>query len=257
MKIPILTLLFFISTISYACDCVTETLVNRIQYSDFIAKVKVLNASAPTVDGEYQTAEIEVLDLYKGVKTKSINIHSAFQTSCMMSVEKNTTWLVFAHYGKSGGLEFGACSGSLELGKKINNEKYPNLEEKIKRTVDLKISVLKYFKKKRIDKPNPYNFYLNLREADNDQLKGYDVKGDRYAVYKLKIEKDLTISNIRALKKLGNRELSNKIEEILMEREKIKLNRLTEINAPTILIVVVYYYPAEGDYKSFISLFDV
>jgi hypothetical protein len=257
MRILLIFFLLLVSIISHACDCVQQPLVTKIQHSDFIAKIKVLSVSKPTVDGEYQTAQIEVLNLFKGVKTQIINIHSALQSSCMLVVEKNTEWLVFANYGHTGVLEFGSCSGSTQLEKMMNAEAYPNLEEKLKKSMALKIAVLNYFKKSKIENPNRNNFNLSFREFQTDEFKGFDVKGDRFAIYQLKIEKDLSISKIEALKEFDNKELSKKIEENLKKQTKVKSTQVAGIDEPSYLTVVLYYYPSEANSKSFISIYDL
>jgi len=68
MKVCTLIALFFISNAGFACVCVSNTLLNDFQHSDFVAKVKVLKVSEATADGEFQDATIEVLELYKGNK---------------------------------------------------------------------------------------------------------------------------------------------------------------------------------------------
>ena len=256
MTISLLIISLLLGNISLGCECVNDLLVNRINQSDFIAKVKVLKVSAPTKDGAYQSAEIKVQELYKGDKINSININADLQSSCAMIVEEHTTWLVFAHYGKSGQLEFGACSGSVHLDESIDKEKYPNLKEILNKNFELKLKVLEYFKKNKITKPNEYNFILNSNNL-GENFKGYSVKGDRFAVYQITVEKDLSISNVKAIKEFDNRELSKKLGQSIREVEKVKSNLATQINEPTQMFFVFYYYPSESTYQSFISRLDL
>jgi hypothetical protein len=161
MKVFLLVISFFINSSVFACSCFVNVLLDKIQNSEFIAKIKVLKVSEPMSDGQYQNAEIEVLELFKGNNIKSIKIYSNLNTSCNLIVSENTTWLVFANNDKSGLMQFGYCSGSIQLDRKFDLEKYPNVESNWKNSIDRKIALLRYFKSKNIRNPNEY--YLEIK----------------------------------------------------------------------------------------------
>ena len=257
MKVFILIASFFITSSSFACDCVEDILVHRVQNSDFIAKIKVLKVSEPTEDGEYQDAEIEVLELYKGNKITTIKIYSQLSTDCNLIVPENTTWLVFAQINRSGFLQFGLCSGSMQLDRKMNSRDYPNAETNWIKSINQKISVLQYFKSKHIEHPNEYNLQLKSIVPLGDLFKGYEGENIKNAVYQLTIEKNLFISKIKAIKEFDNQKLSNALLQYLKENKKVDTRKFSGIKKRTQLIVVYYFYPAEGDYRSFISEFDL
>lgn len=227
-------------------------MVSRIQQSSFIAKVHFTKVAKASPDNEYQKAEIEILELYKGEKIKSINIHSYLQLNCAMIVPENSTWLIFASYGKTGELEFGACSGSKQMDEKINDIKYPGLEEKIKKSLAIKIDVLKFLNKYKIDKTNPLN--ANIGGLLNESFKGFDVNGDGFAVYQISIENEKSVIQVKPLKEFSNKELSGKLLEVL---SKLEIKNANKIQLPITSTIVFYYYPEEAGNKSFISLLDL
>ena len=255
MKVCTLIALIFISNAGFACECIYNTLLNHFQHSDFVAKVKVLKVSEATADGEFQDATIEVLELYKGNKITTIKINARLKTSCNLIVPENSTWLVFANTNQAGFLAFGLCSGSMYLDRKINSNDYPNLEAKWINEINQKISVLQFFAAKHINQPNEFDLSLNrqLRDSITDLFKGFDGEVRSNAVFQLTVEKNLSISKIKVLKEFDNQQLSKELLKYLKGNIKISSKNNSGINKRTQLIVVYYFYPAEKEYRSFIS----
>ena len=75
-------------------------------------------------------------------------------------------------------------------------------------------------------------------------------------MYQLTVEKDLSISKIKALKEFDNQKLSKALLAYLKEKAKLNTRNISAIKKRTQLIVVYYFYPAEKEYQSFISEFD-
>jgi hypothetical protein len=256
MKSFILIASFFISSTSFACDCIKDILVHNFQKSAFVAKIKILKVSAPTADGEYQDATIEVLELYKGKKIRTIKIQASLNTDCNLMVDENTVWLVFAQINRSGILQFDLCSGSMQLDRKMNSIDYPNAQTNYIKEINKKIAVLQYFKLKQITDLNEYDLRLKYNDRLHDLFKGYEGEGQKNAVYQLTVEKDLSISKIKALKEFDNQKLSKALLAYLKEKTKLNTRNISAIKKRTQLIVVYYFYPAEKEYQSFISEFD-
>jgi hypothetical protein len=255
MKACILIALCLISTASFACSCASATLLEHFQHSDFVAKVKVLKVSEATSDGEFQDATIEVLELYKGNKITTIKIYARLRTDCNLIVPENSTWLVFAKTNQSGFLSFGLCSGSMHLDRKINSNDYPNLETNWINKINQQISVLQFFAANHINQPNEFDLRLNrqLRDSITDLFKGYEGEVRSNAVFQLTVEKNLSISKIEALKEFDNQQLSKELLKYLKGNIKISSQNNSGINKRTQLIVIYYFYPAEKEYRSFIS----
>ena len=251
MKVCTLIALFFISNAGFACVCISNTLLNDFQHSDFVAKVKVLKVSEATADGEYQDAIIEVLELYKGNKITTIKINAKLNTSCNLIVPENSIWLVFANTNQAGFLAFGLCSGSMYLGRKINSNDYPNFEANWINKINQKISVLQFFAAKHINQPNEFDLRLNRQLRG--LFEGYEGEVRSNAVFQLTVEKNLSISKIKALKEFDNQQLSKELLKYLKGSIKISSKNNSGINKRTQLIVVYYFYPAEKEHRSFIS----
>ena len=256
MKSYILVASFFIFSTSFACECIKDILVHNFQKSAFVAKIKILKVSAPTADGEYQDANIEVLELYKGKKIRTIKIHASLNTDCNLMVDENTVWLVFAQINQSGILQFDLCSGSMQLDRKMNSIDYPNAQTNYIKEINNKIAVLQFFKLKHIADLNEYDLHLKYNDRLHDLFKGYEGEGQKNAVYQLTVEKDLSISKIKVLKEFDNQKLSKALLAYLKEKAKLNTRNISAIKKRTQLIVVYYFYPAEKEYQSFISEFD-
>ena len=256
MKSFILIVSFFISSTSFACECIKDILVHNFQKSAFVAKVKILKVSKPTADGEYQDATIEVLELYKGKKITTIKIQSSLNTDCNLIVDENTNWLVFAQINRSGILQFDLCSGSMQLDRKMNSIDYPNAQANYIKEINQKIAVLQYFKLKHISDLNKYDLHLKYNDRLHDLFKGYEGESQKNAVYQLTVEKDLSISKVKALKEFDNQKLSKALLAYLKEKAKVNTRNISAIKKRTQLILVYYFYPAEKEYQSFISEFD-
>ena len=251
MRACILIALCLISTASFACSCASATLLEHFQHSDFVAKVKVLKVSEATADGEFQDATIEVLELYKGNKITTIKINARLNTSCNLIVPENSTWLVFANTNQAGFLAFGLCSGSMYLDRKINSIDYPNFETNWINEINQKISVLQFFAAKHINQPNEFDLRLNRQLRG--LFEGYEGEVRSNTVFQLTVEKNLSISKIKVLKEFDNQQLSKELLKYLKGNIKISSKNNSGINKRTQLIVVYYFYPAENEYRSFIS----
>jgi hypothetical protein len=262
MKQLLIIISFFICNSVAACSCFTTTLIEKVQNSAFIAKIKILKISEYKNDPDNKYAEIEVLELFKGNHIKKIKFSSELNNFCSLPVSENTTWLVFANKGKSEIMEFGYCSGSTELYRKYDkyeSEKYPNAENNERKSNELKISVLQYFKSKNITKPNVYDLEIDeiVQDLIYKRLRGYEVKNQRFAVYEFKVEKNLTISKIKTLKAFDNQKLSDSLFFLLKDAKIEPKKGLSTLNKRNRFVFVLYYYPAEENSRSFISKFDL
>ena len=262
MKQLLIIISFFVCNSVAACSCNITSLIEKVQNSAFIAKIKILKISESKNDPDYKYAEIEVLELFKGNHIKNIKFSSELRNFCSLSVSENTTWLVFANKGKSEVMKFGYCYGSTELDRKYDkyeSQKYPNAENNKRRSDELKISVLRYFKSRNITNPNVYRLEIDVVEEDliKKGLRGYEVSNQRFAVYEFKVEKNLIISKIKTLKAFDNQKLSDSLFFILKDAKIEPKKGLSTLNKRNRFILVLYYYPAEENYKSFISKYDL
>ncbi len=232
-------LVLFCCQTASACRCVTRTLVEKVQTSDFVAKVKLLKITPDAVNSEYHDAVIEVLSLYKGTAISSVKIRSALRTSCAFLPKENTTWIIFARQWKDL-LSFDACSGSIEE----NGGRYFDLNEQ----------VLSFFRQHQINSPLPQGMTVEL--GGIDRLKGFG-NSNRFAAFQVKLKPDGSLDKITQLQRFSNGALNRAVLKAVKGSLKVHRVDNSPLEGPTTILLVVYYYPKQGRHEIFLSLRDV
>lgn len=253
----ILILFLLISNYSFSCQCQIIKLVDRYQKSEFVAKVKIKKVSEYNENNFYQDAEIEIIELFKGIYIDKIKISNNLKSSCGLYVPENSIWLIFAKIDDKGNLSFGYCSGSKQIDKNMVSKDYPNAYENRKKSIELKLSALKFLSLQNIKKTNSYHLNLTYSQAFKNTFQGYDVRASKFAVYEIVVEKDLEISKITALQEFDNKILSEEILKFMQQNLKVDNIKVTEIQEQTKVLKIFYFYEADKENKSFISDFDL
>lgn len=256
MKKLLLSLLMLISVKSFGCDCGIIPFLEKYQHSDFIATAKILKVTQDTQNIDYHDIEIELIEVYKGSPITKLKINSDLNTSCSFLTPKNTNWLIFASKDTKGFLSFGYCSSSEQIDRQFDLVQFPGLDTKYKKSIDLKLEALSYLKRNKISTVNEFNLTTNDYNICKDDLKGFRTS-DRFAVYELNVNQDLTIDKIKVLQGFDNKELSEKLTNCLQNNLKIYIRSMKTVPAKTKLIVMYFYYPPEGKYQSFITPWDL
>lgn len=257
MKKNLLIILFyFYSNYAFSCVCDGATLIENFQRSEFVAKVKILKITNIENDFDYQNAEIQVLSLYKGEKLQTIKINYAINSSCAFYVPENSIWLVFAStYNEK--LSFGYCSGSKQIDKIFNLEKYPNAQKNHNESIQRRLSILEILKENKIKFPNENKLRIVYPKKCESDFKGYEVKNNKIALYEIKVNRDLKIKKIKALTEFDNVDLSKEILKCLSENTIISNKYIKKIPKITKIYIAYYYYEKGDKYKSFISEIDI
>lgn len=256
MKKLLLFLLILISIETFGCSCGFTPLLEKYQRSEFIATAKILKVIQDDKNQDYHNIDIELINLYKGASTNKLKIISALNSSCSFLPSENTTWLIFASKDHNGSLSFGFCSGSEQIDRQFDLVKYPNLDAKYKKSIDLKLEALSYLRGSKISSVNKFNLITNDYRICSDDLKGFKEK-NRFAVYELEVNQDLTIGKIKALKKFNNRKLSKKLTYCLQNNLQINTKRIQTIPEKTKLLLIYFYYLADEKNQSFITTWDL
>ncbi|MPR33762.1 hypothetical protein [Salmonirosea aquatica] len=257
-------LIFFFALVSiqaFGCECIPAPLLYYYQKSDFVAAVKVveitLDREHHSSEGDYHYLNIEIVQLYKGKEVPFIRVNTASETSCAFEVPKGSTWLVFASMGDNDIPVFGSCSGSEPTEPYYDMVKYPKAANNYKNRIDLKLAVLSFLKNNELEDSNPYNLNINdIGLHDTTLFREFDNQ-NRFAVYELDINEDLSIGKITARQAFDNPKLAQLFTEYLRKNARVNNTRLKGIPTKSRLIVIYYYYPAEGKDPSFISDFDL
>ncbi|SMC88540.1 hypothetical protein [Pedobacter africanus] len=252
-KLIIVLILLLASAKTFACSCAPSLLTDNFQRSQFVAKAKILKVTPDPTNENYHDAEIELLTLYKGERLKKIKIHSVMNTSCAFLPSEKSTWIIFASVWE-GKLSFGACSGSLELGRTFDAVAYPNANKNYSRSIELKQQVIAYLQKHNILNPNPFGFHVYNEQLK--LLKGYKNK-NRFAVFQLEVNKDLSITDLKLLQGFQNRALNKAVVSNVKENLKLRNTSGKPVLKPVRMVVFCYFYEQEDTHQSFLSFFDI
>ncbi len=246
-----------VSIETFGCRCGSTPLLEKYQRSEFIATAKILKVLQDNKNEDYHDIEIEVINVYKGTQINRIKIISSLNSSCAFLPLENTSWLIFASKDQKGFLSFGFCSGSMQIDRQFDLVAYPNLDIKYKKSLDLKLDALNFLKRSNISTINKFNLIItNGTRTCIDDLKDFKEK-NRFAVYELNVNQDLSIGNIRTLKGFNNKVLSQKLTKCIRENIDIDTKYLNKIPEKTKVILIYFYYLAEGKDPSFISEWDL
>lgn len=252
---PLISFLFLlISFHSEACSCFTPPFMVSYQQSDFIAIAKIKKISGDEMKSPYRYATIEIAELFKGEPAsliKEVNINTS---NCGILTPENTTWLLFATRDSDGILQISLCSGAQEIKEIAYDNTYPAYKKNREAYLSRTLEVLRYLKKERLDATNEYHLTPNFTSPCFRSLQGFESSKQVFSVFELTVQKDLTISNIKAVKEFSSQTLSSQLFECIKQYTKIANTNLQEVPGITKVLLIFFYYAAEGENKSFISL---
>lgn len=245
-----ISLLLF-SIQAYACDCSSSFFTKNFETSTFVAKVKLLEIRPDVNDEDYHEADIQILELYKGKRLTTINIHSQLNSSCGFMPKANSTWIVFAAEFE-GKLSFQYCSSSIDLTRTFNEKESPDVARNYRNSTKMKAQVLKLLYKQKIEKLSSDAFYVAPEGLET--IKGYK-NNNRFAIFEVEVGPNLSISKVNTIKRFQNRNLH---QAVLKSVQHSTLGSYTldspKVSTPTPVILVIYYYDQEQSYQSFVSM---
>lgn len=256
IKKLLLCVLMLIAKETFSCDCVITPLLEKYSSSDFIATIKILKVIKDENNKDYHDIEFELINLYKGASVNKLKIESVLNSSCSFLPSENTTWLIFASKDHKGFLSSGACSGSEQIDREFDLVKYPNLDVKYKKSIDLKLEVLEFIKSNKLADNNKFRLIPINHGLCLDGLKGFSEK-DKFAVYELIVNRNLSIKKIRILKGFTNKDLSKKLTVCLRDNTKITAKNVDVIPEKAKIIVIYFYYSTDKGHPSFVSKWDL
>ena len=255
MKNLVFLLLIFFCGKSFACECAIIGLINRYERADFVATAKIEKI---TPDGDdYHTIEINIGEIFKGQEVSKLRIESILNSSCAFYTPENSNWLIFAYEDSEKGLVFGSCSGSIQLDRKVDEEKYLGLTKKIELSHLRKLNVLRYIKEKELDIKN--NFRLNYTFL-NDCLnngKGFGLEEGTFGLFKIRVNKKLKVKKVTIVKGLQNNTLNGIVTKCFKENFELYNNDQSKIPKTSEILVGIYFYGAEGEFQSFVTTHDL
>jgi hypothetical protein len=257
MKKLLILVLFLIASIhAFACSCSHINLADNFKRSEFVATAKIINIQPDEKNKDYHNIDIEIIELYKGEKLKSLKIYSVLNSSCAFYTEKNSIWLIFASTFNNL-LSFGFCSGSTQIDRKFDPIEYPTLNARYKTSIDLKINVLKWLKQHQISLKNEFEVDI-IRATDcYGALKGFEGKKKDFGVVAFQINENLLVDEIKLIKSFHNKKLSKEFLKCSKGDIKISSKNFKSLPKKTTLYAIYYFYPSEEGNDSFITIYDL
>ena len=246
MKLIVQAIILFSSIGAFACDCDEPGITEKYQHSDFIADVTILKIYPNTKNESGYKADIQVNELYKGEKLKTIYVDGrsdgGIGTSCDIYIPTGTRLIIYANKNKYGNYLTGMCSGNLYLDNK--NKKRQLKEDEILDTLkgnENRWSSTIYYREKG-------NLYNELRK-----FKGIELE-KTFAIYEITFAQDLTIKGVKEISGFNNR-VDKELLQILKNSKWSSNNYRLQDEVPdnSKLLVGIFYYPADKTNKSFLS----
>ncbi len=242
MKILLTFSLFFYSFGIFACSCSTGNKIEQIENADFVAQVTVEDIERDPVNERYWNLDIELIEVFKSKFNNDLKI-STDESMCNVYTPKNTEWLIYASCDNNGELSFNYCSRAIQLDRIIKFDKYPNAQETYDRLNDKELTFLRYLNDTNNIPQTDNNVTTDISWDCLEKIREYEGKEEEFALLEVSIEKDLSVSKIRFLKKFSNpirnETLLNCPEAISIRHQK----RRDKIPQRTKELISVYYYP--------------
>ena len=255
MKKALLIVLIIFSGKIFACSCLPQKLINRYASADFVATVNVLDISRDSVANNYLIVQYQLINLYKGNINSSIKIRTN-KSMCNAYTPKNTKWLIFAKKDRNGILSFSYCSGIKQLDKEFNSVKHPETAKKhYQSSLDLKLGLLEYLKEKSIGPNNEYSIFTDIPNKALKNLKEFGIVNEKFALFEIMVNDDLTIRNVNILKDFDNEKLDNILPSFIKNNLNLSMSQgVDKIPKPTKIIVSIYHYSSKKKKSGYFGL---
>jgi hypothetical protein len=260
-KIILFNLSILVAIVGHTCTCLGNQLIYDFEKAAFVAKVRVIKVTPDPQDSDNHLLKIEIQELYKGDSTNQLVLHSGSNSSCAMMVNENTEWIIYAGRLINGNFSFGLCSRHTAISNiypGLNMTNNPEFQKKHEQNIQRQIGILRFLKSLKNIPRNDFNLKTHFDSKDSS-LRGYDLPVGSFAVYQIQINNDLTIKKVKTIKAFLNKDLHKKLGHTIKEELKIRtINRnITQIEKPTELLLIIYYFAKEGSEKSFVTNWDL
>ena len=106
--LPILFLIFLISSKSFACDCKDSKSLKEIQNREFTNSKYIFIGEILKIDTKKHTFEIRVIESFKGVKNGKV-YSGIYDELCGPIIDEVGKWLIYANHYSSNVIKIKAC----------------------------------------------------------------------------------------------------------------------------------------------------
>lgn len=244
-------LLFFVifHTYAFACKCDRTGKVGiQFQDADFVGEIEILKIRNDGNSSRSYTADVKVLQLYKGAEIKKVQILGRIgdvrSESCEIKLEKAEKYLVYLSSDPGRNIWSMSGTGNAEIKENFmitSCTPLVSLESETK-YLEEERSVLHFLKELKGNLPQAYYFNSSM-ESGNDVFKDYKISDAKnsFAIYKLKVNNRSEIDEIEAVQNFG----SSKDEEImkLIQENLIILKGFMEEARDEEVFLTIFYVP--------------
>jgi hypothetical protein len=256
MKVLLTITIFFFSLNIIACECALQNTIEKVENADFVAQISIKSVIRDSINNEYLNLDVELIKLFKGEFSNNLKILTN-QSMCNINPPKNTEWIIFASNDKNGELSFGYCSGSIQIDRNMASDQYPRAETNHKKSIDRKLGLLKFLNNNNIIPENSDDLVTSMSKDCLNNLKGYYGEEGEFAIFEFTIKKDLSVSQIKQLKKFSNSELNSELLKCVNSMHINYRDEKDKLLRKTMKILPVFYYPSERGNESFLSTWDL
>ncbi|TDQ32182.1 hypothetical protein [Zeaxanthinibacter enoshimensis] len=255
MKNLILAFFILFCKSVFACDCTITGLLDRFERADFVATAEIKKITP--AGNDYHDIEIKISEVFKGSVVSKLKIKSILNSSCAFYTPEKSNWLIFAFRNDEKELVFGSCSGAIQLDRKMNEERYPGLTKKFELSNQRKINVLRFIKENEINIKNDFRLKYTFLNDCLDNGKGFDLEEGAFGIFKIKVNKKLVVQKVTSIKGFQNETLNGIVIQCFREGFELYNNNQVRIPKSSEITVGIYYYGAEGKYRSFVTTHDL
>jgi hypothetical protein len=224
--------------------------------SDFVATAEIQRIT-PASNQDYYNIDIKIGEIFKGPVVSKLRIESILNSSCAFYTPEKSNWLIFAYEDREYGLVFGACSGSIQLDRKADEEKYPGLTEKIEKSNQRKLNVLRFIKEHDIEIKNDLHLNYSFLNDCLDQARGFELEEGAFGLFNIRVSKKLKVKKVTIIKGLQNKTLNGIVNRCFKESFELNYNDQSKIPKSSEITVGIYFYGAEGEHQSLITTWDL
>ena len=127
-----------------------------------------------------------------------------------------------------------------------------------KQSLDLKLNLLSYLKQKNINPVNKYSISVYFPTDSMKNISGKTVNNERFALYEVTVNENLSIKDLKSLKDFDNIDLKIMLPAFIKSNLEISLpQKQSKIPEETKIILALYYYASEKRNSGFISLYNL
>ncbi len=250
----LLTIFFtFLIAKTFGCDCITEPFAVQYQRSDFIAVAKIISIDAGEANADYSDIEIDIITLYKGNPVTKLKMESPLKSGCGVNAQLNSVWLIYAGKTPNGSLAFGDCSNPVRLDQPeadIYDDKYKTRRQQF---VDRTFKLLDFLKEAKLSIAVETTANVHLFRDTINLLKGFEEPAYNFSAFELLFNTGSELEEIKVLKEFNNSILAEQIKRQLVQAT-VRHNSNSPIEKKERrFLVLLFFYPPEGEYQSFVS----